>query len=95
MIVYELWQVLDLNDLYCMLCIFPQTAQSVICCHFHRPVHPISTTVCGHAHSYYGTQSQKISLIFFRRMFHHGISIASKNLFYAYSSEYMSLSLFL
>ena len=23
------------------------------CCHFHRPVHPLSITVCGHAHSLY------------------------------------------
>jgi hypothetical protein len=26
-------------------------ARSVSCCHFHRPVHPLSTTVRGHAHS--------------------------------------------
>jgi hypothetical protein len=62
----------------------------------HRSVHPLSTTVRGHAHfPYSGIQSQKISPIFFRKTLHHGISIVSKNLFYVYSIEYMSLSLFL
>jgi hypothetical protein len=80
--VYELWQVLDPNDLCCMLCICPKTTRSVSCCHFHRPVHPLSITVCGHAHSLYsGIQSQNSSMIFFRRTFHHDISIASKHLF--------------
>ena len=94
--VYELWQVLDPNDLCCMLCICPQITRSVNCCQLHRLVHPLSTTVRGHVHfPYYGIQSQKSSPIFFRKTFHHDISIVSKHLFHVYSSEYMSLGLFL
>jgi hypothetical protein len=58
------------NDLCCMSCICPETSQSMRCFHFHRPVHPLSTTVRGHAHSLYsGIRSQNNSPIVVTKQF--------------------------
>jgi hypothetical protein len=68
--VYELWQALDPNDLCCMSCICLETDQSVSCCNFHRSVHPLSTTMRGHAHSLYsGIRSQNSSSIVVTKQF--------------------------
>jgi hypothetical protein len=68
--VYELWQALDPNDLCCMSRICLEIDQSMSCCNFHRPVHPLSTTMCGHDHSLYsGIQSQNSSSIVVTKQF--------------------------
>jgi hypothetical protein len=57
-------------QMICVACYVFVYKQSVICFQLHRPVHPLSTRVCGYVHSpYSGIQSKKVVRYFSKNRF--------------------------